>query len=265
MMRAAAVVMSFALFSSAPIEAGQVASTAVDPLNSGNWEWVKDHLFDDAKTVFDDRVVVKAPSHAEDNLNVPFVVDARALDDVQKIVVFADSNPILRVLSMEPTKAEPFIASALKMQQGGPVRAAALTSDGIWHVGGVFVDAAGGGCTAPASVHAQDNWMDHLGEMQARTWIQDDGSQRATVRLYHPMDTGLADGIPAFFVEKLDIKDEDGELLARIEPAEPVMQHPRMTVLVRPEASSGHLLIDGRDTEANLFQGQVGLDWDLAS
>jgi len=215
--------------------------------------------------VFDDRVVVKAPSHAEDNMNVPFVVDARALDDVEKIVVFADSNPILRVLTMEPTKAEPFIASALKMQQGGPVRAAALTSDGIWHVGGVFVDAAGGGCTEPASVHAQSDWVDHLGEMHARSWMQSDGSQRATVRLYHPMDTGLADGIPAFFVEKLDIKGAAGEILARIEPAEPVVQHPRMTVLVKPETGSSHLVIDGRDNEANLFQGQVELDWDLAS
>ncbi|MGI9505300.1 MAG: quinoprotein dehydrogenase-associated SoxYZ-like carrier [Geminicoccaceae bacterium] len=257
MNRAVIVAAALTLFSGQQVLA--------DPLNSGNWEWVKDYLFEDAETVFDDRVVVKAPKYAEDNMNVPFVVDARALDDVQKIVVFADSNPILRVLTMEPTKAEPFIASALKMQQGGPVRAAALTSDGVWHVGGVFVDAAGGGCTAPASVHAQDNWMDHLGEMHAKSWIQPDGSQRATVRLYHPMDTGLADGIPAFFVEKLDIKGEAGEILARIQPAEPVMQHPRMTVLVKPEAGSSHLEIDGRDTEANLYQGQIDLNWDLAS
>ncbi|MGI9452155.1 MAG: thiosulfate oxidation carrier protein SoxY, partial [Geminicoccaceae bacterium] len=154
---------------------------------------------------------------------------------------------------------------ALKMQQGGPVRAAALTSDGVWHVGGVFVDAAGGGCTEPASVHAQNDWMDHLGELHARTWMQPDGTQRATIRAYHPMDTGLADGIPAFFIEKLDLKDADGDLLARIEPAEPVAQHPRMTVLVKPDAGSDALTIDGRDTEANLIKGKIPLNWDLAS
>jgi sulfur-oxidizing protein SoxY len=240
-------------------------SVLADPLNSGNWDWVRGHLFEDAETVFDDRVVVKAPKYAEDNMNVPFVVDARALEGVEKIVVFADSNPILRVLSMEPMKAEPFIAASLKMQQGGPVRAAALTADGVWHVGGVFVDAAGGGCTEPASVHAETDWMDHLGEMHARSWLQDDGSQRATVRLYHPMDTGLADGIPAFFVERLDVKDADGEMLARIEPAEPVAQHPSLTVLVRPEVGSEHLTIDGRDTEANLIEGEIALNWDVAS
>ena len=257
-MRRAAVVAAALTLLVNPV----AAATAADPLNSGNWEWVRDFLFDDAETVFDDRVVVKAPRHAEDNMNVPFVVDARALGDVRKIVVFADSNPILRVLSMEPVKAEPFIASSLKMQQGGPVRAAALMSDGVWHVGGVFVDAAGGGCTEPASVHAQDDWMEHLGEMQARTWLQDDGTQRATIRAYHPMDTGLADGIPAFFIERMDVKTADGELLAHIEPAEPVAQHPSMTVLVRPEAGTDHLLIDGRDTEANLLQGQIPLNWD---
>lgn len=259
MIRAAVVAASLALL------VNPVAAATDDPLNSGNWEWVRDILFEDAKTVFDDRVVVEAPSHAEDNMNVPFVVDARALDGVQKIVVFADSNPILRVLSMEPVKAEPFIASALKMQQGGPVRAAALTSDGVWHVGGVFVDAAGGGCTEPASVHADNGWVDHLGEMHAKTWLQEDGTQRATVRVYHPMDTGLADGIPAFFVERLDIKNADGDILAHIEPAEPVVQHPSLTVLVRPEEGSSHLVIDGRDTEANLLEGQTPLNWDLAS
>lgn len=241
------------------------AATTDDPLNSGNWAWVKDYLFDDAQTVFDDDVIVRAPAFAEDAMNVPFVVDARALPDVEKIVVFADSNPILRVLTYEPVKAEPFVAAALKMQQGGPVRAAALTSDGVWHVGGVFVDAAGGGCTEPAGVHAQNDWMDHLGELHARTWMQPDGSQRATLRAYHPMDTGLADGIPAFFIEELDLKDANGDLLARIQPAEPVAQHPRMTVLLKPDTGSDTLTIEGRDTEANLINGQVPLTWSPAS
>lgn len=241
------------------------AAATDDPLNSGNWAWVKDYLFEDAQTVFDDDVIVRAPAFAEDAMNVPFVVDARALPDVQKIVVFADSNPILRVLTYEPVKAEPFVAAALKMQQGGPVRAAALTSDGVWHVGGVFVDAAGGGCTEPAGVHAQNDWMDHLGELHARTWMQPDGSQRATLRAYHPMDTGLADGIPAFFIEELDLKDANGDLLARIQPAEPVAQHPRMTVLLKPDTGSDTLTIEGRDTEANLINGQVPLTWSPAS
>ncbi len=79
------------------------------------------------------------------------------------------------------------------------------------------------------------------------------------------MDTGLADGIPAFFIEQLDLKDANGDLLARILPAEPVSQHPMMTVLVKPETGSDVLTIEGRDTEANLIEGQVPLTWDAAS
>ncbi|MEM9440004.1 MAG: quinoprotein dehydrogenase-associated SoxYZ-like carrier, partial [Pseudomonadota bacterium] len=82
MIRAAAVALLVCVSSGLPAKAS-------DPLNSGNWDWVKGYLFKDAQTVFDDRVIVRAPKHAEDNMNVPFVVDARALDDVQKIVVFA--------------------------------------------------------------------------------------------------------------------------------------------------------------------------------
>ena len=239
-----------------------IVHAETDPLNSGNWDWVKEFLFDDAKTVFDDRVAVSAPAFAEDNMNVPFAVDARGLDDIEKIVVFADANPIIRVLSFEPHNAEPYIASALKMQQGGPVRAAALTSDGIWHVGGTFVSAAGGGCTAPASVHADDSWVDHLMEMHARAWQQSDQSQKVTMRVYHPMDTGLADGIPAYYLDDISITASDsGELLARIEPAEPMTQHPTITVLVKPEMGTPAVTVEGRDIDANELYGEIELSW----
>lgn len=233
-----------------------------DPLNSGNWEWVKEFLFEDAQTVFDDRVIVQAPANAEDNMNVPFAVDARALDGVEEIVVFADANPIIRVLSYQPRKAEPYIATAMKMQQGGPVRAAARTSDGIWHVGGTFVSAAGGGCTAPASVHADNGWVDHLMEAHGRSWVQPDHSQRVTIRIYHPMDTGLADGIAAYFIEDMAIKaGGSGEVLATIQPAEPVMTHPAITVLVKPEPGTATLELEGRDIDANQLTGEIELSW----
>lgn len=232
-----------------------------DPLPSGMWDTVKPQLFGDAPTVFDERVVVTAPAIAEDNLNVPVLADARALGEVERIVIFADANPILRVATYEPVAAEPVIGLQVKLQQGGPVRAAALTPDGVWHVGGVFVDAAGGGCTAPAAVHASEDWPAHLGEMHGRAWLQPDGTQRVRLRVYHPMDTGLADGIPAFFVEELEVKDEAGRLLARIEPAEPVSQHPLVTLLLKPQEGTPSLRITGRDTDANLLDGTLPLAW----
>ena len=123
--------------------------------------------------VFDERVRVMAPASAEDALNVPVMVDASSLDaqeKVEEITVFADMNPIPRILNYRPTRAKPLIGLRLKLQQANSGPAAARTRDGVWHVGGVFVDAAGGGCTSPALAHGDPDWERHLGEVQARAW-----------------------------------------------------------------------------------------------
>lgn len=257
-MRGPSLLLLLAALTATPASA---AETAADPLASGMWDGVRKELFGDAPTVFDDRVQVLAPANAEDAMNVPVTVDARALPDVREIVVFADANPIIKVASLEPVRAEPYLGLRLKLQQGSPVRAAARTPDGVWHVGGVFVAASGGGCTAPASARATDDWVARLGEMGARAWPEADGAQRVRFRVYHPMDTGLAPGIPAFFVERLEVRDERGEVLARVAPAEPVSQHPTLTLLLRPAPGARQLTVDGRDTDGNIVRGKVPLAW----
>lgn len=237
---------------------------AADPLRSGLFDHVAGPILGGLPHVFDERVVVLAPAVAEDNMNLPVLVDARALGEVERIVVFADANPITKAFSFEPLAAEPFIAVGIKIQQGSPVRAAALTPDGVWHVGGRYVDAAGGGCTAPATVHAQDDWPDHLGKLWGRAWPEGDGLQRLKVRAYHPMDTGLADGIPAFFIRELTVTDADGTPLARIQPLEPVSEHPLFTLLVRPDQASGRVVVTGSDNEGHRFRGIVPLSWQLS-
>ena len=77
--------------------------------------------------VFDERVRVMAPASAEDALNVPVMVDASSLDaqeKVEEITVFADMNPIPRILNYRPTGAKPLIGLRLKLQQAnsGPRR-----------------------------------------------------------------------------------------------------------------------------------------------
>lgn len=240
----------------APAEAEEA-----DPLASGLWDRARAELFGDEPVVFDARVTVLAPAVAEDNLNVPVVADARALGEVEAMVLFADANPILRIATLEPSRAEPFIGLSLKMEQGGPVRAAARTPDGIWHVSGVNVAAAGGGCTAPASVHAAADWAQHLGELWGRAWLEPDGAQRVRLRAYHPMDTGLAFGHPAFFIDQLDVTDDEGALLARLQPGEPVSQHPVMTLLLRPEPGTRSVRVRGRDSDGNLLEGSLPLAW----
>ena len=156
--------------------------------------------------VFDDRVKVIGPADAENPMQVPITVDATALGSVQEVLVFADFNPILQILRFFPQRASAFSDSA-SLQQSSPVRAAALTSDGVWHLGGTWINTVGGGCTAPSAASAAPEWQRRLNEVSGRQWTSGPMSGRVRMRIIHPMDTGLVAGIPAFYLEDIEFLD----------------------------------------------------------
>jgi sulfur-oxidizing protein SoxY len=231
-----------------------------DPLGSPVWKDIAAKHFSGAEITFDDRVKVNVPEVVENQAQVPITADARELPNVQKIVVIADLNPIQHVLTYSPahTKAQPKISFRMKIEQGTPVRAAALTSDGVWHVGGVFLEAAGGGCSSPAAARGEANWAETLGNAQGRAWRQADGSSRLRLRVKHPMDTGLAkDNTPAFFIERLDVKGKEGNPLATLELFEPVSEDPTVTIDVDVPATEGEINVDGRDNNGNTYRSTI--------
>ena len=245
MIRIAGLVLAMALLA-APAAADQ------DPFQSVMWDDMRAVILGGGAVVFDQRVRVTAPASAEDALNVPVIVDASSLDaesKVEEIVVFADMNPIPRILNYRPASAKPVIGLRLKLQQATPIRAAARTGDGVWHVGGVFVDAAGRRLHFSALAHGDPQWERHLGEVQGRAWGQAaDGAVRVRFRIRHPMDTGLAPGIPAFYLENLAVHDGQGRELGQIDTFEPVSENPVFTLEVSPSPASRTLRLTGRDT-----------------
>ncbi|MES9940834.1 MAG: quinoprotein dehydrogenase-associated SoxYZ-like carrier [Candidatus Thiodiazotropha sp. 6PLUC2] len=218
-----------------------------DPLDSVMWLEMHKRLLNSEPVVFDDRVRVSAPAVAEDSLNLPVWVDASALGKVQRLMIFAELNPIPKVLEMEPVQASPRVGVRIKLQQATPVRAAAQTEDGVWHVGGILVDAAGGGCTAASLGSGSSDWADRLGEVSARLWWRE-GYSRLRAHIIHPMDTGLVAGIPAFYLEQLELHDADGALISRISLFEPVGENPLLT-LDLPKLNQ--LTLEGRDNNGN--------------
>ncbi len=238
------------------------AAPADDPLQSVVWNDMKAQFFGSAPVVFDDRIKVSVPSIVENQAQVPVTADARGLGDVKKLVVFADLNPIQHVVTIEPIKAAAYIALLMKVEQATPVRAAALLGDGTWHVGSVYLDAAGGGCSAPAMARKDADWSDTVGHAQGRLWREVDGSARVRFRVRHPMDTGLArDNTPAYFIEKLDMRGSDGQSLARLEIREPVSEDPTFTMIVRLPAADTALTIDGRDNNGTQFRSVIPVGW----
>ncbi len=238
------------------------AEAPADPLGSVMWEDMSKRFFADAKVVFDDNVKVLVPSIVENQAQVPVTADARALQNVQKLVVFADLNPIVHVLTLRPINSQPYISFRMKVEQGTPVRAAALTADGTWHVGGVFLDAAGGGCSAPATARQIADWSNTVGQTQAKLWRQLDGTTRVRLRLRHPMDTGLAtDNTPAYYVEQLQLRGSSGSALADLELFEPVSEDPTLTLLLGLPQSDTAVDLEGRDNNGAVYRSKIPATW----
>jgi len=226
-----------------------------DPLASARWGEMEKTFLEGAPVLFDPRVKVVAPSTAENPMQVPVTVDATALGKVVEVVVFADFNPIVQVLRFFPEAAPAYLGFRVKLQQSTPVRAAVRTADGVWHVGGTWVNTVGGGCTAPSAAGASTAWQQRLNEVSGRQWSEGPNAGRVRLRIVHPMDTGLVAGTPAFHLEEIQFRDAAGELLMRLQTYEPVSENPVFTL--NRGAIAGPVEASGRDNNGNAFKARV--------
>lgn len=235
--------------------AGLADTLPPDPLGSPMWEHHAGKLFAGAPVVFDPRVTVALPVLTENQHVLPVTVDARALGAVRQIVIFADLNPIPVAVEYTPLEAQAFLATRIKLDQRTPVRAAVLTADGVWHVAGAWVDAAGGGCSAPPVSRVRGDWADHLGELRGALW---EGAEATRLRmsLRHPMDTGLVENIPAYNIEQLTVSAAGGRTLARMVVHGSVSEDPAFTLLLAP-GTGGTLTVAARDTGGLEFAGTL--------
>ncbi len=231
------------------------ATPLVDPLESPSWETMHLRMLDNGPVVFDDRVKVSMPDFAEDPMNVPVSIRVEDLDNIEEIVVFADLNPIQKVLSFQPFHIKPYLSFRIKVEQSTPVRAAARTADGIWHVGGRWLEAAGGGCTAPSQGMVAGNWHETLMDVSSRSWFNDDLG-RVRFRIMHPMDTGLADGIPEFYLENFDVVDGAGSVLAKVTTYQPISENPVFTLDLNKEVITPINLL-GMDNNGNRLDARI--------
>lgn len=227
-----------------------------DPLNSPAWTSMVRQFLTSGPISFDPAVRVTVVDLAEDPTTVPVKIDASGVRDIDRIVVFADLNPIPLVLAYRPVAAKATLGFNFKVEQSTVVRAAVLTRDGVWHVGGAYVQATGGGCTAPSHASKTKDWWTHLNEVRGRIWRAADDS-RLRIRIQHPMDTGLAPGIPAFFIEQIDVRSSAGDVLGQLELHEPVSENPSLTIEPNVPAGVTELKIIGRDNNGNSFDVAV--------
>ena len=195
--------------------------------------YLKDHPI-----VFNDNVVVGLPPVTEDQTHVPIMIDARKLGRVDEIVVLGDLSPFPLTLKVRPHGSPAFVAFRMRIEQATAIRAAVL-KDGTWHVGGKFLDAAGGGCEAPPATEAKLDWST-IGQMRGKIWRDDPDTLRLRLRVVHPMDTGLEKN-PAFYIETMNIKDASGNMLCDVDvrSRSPTIQpSPSCSPIRRPATTS---------------------------
>ncbi|WP_374260922.1 quinoprotein dehydrogenase-associated SoxYZ-like carrier [Zoogloea sp.] len=254
----ALVAAAFAVVCSLATATPGAPRAATDPLDSPRWGDMRKEFFPaTARVVFDARVKVVAPLTAENALNVPISVDAGELPDVKEVIVFADFNPIVRIVRFAPAGAHPGLGFRIKLQQSSPVRAAVRTGDGTWHVGGTWVNTTGGGCTLPSTGSGSPEWQKRLGEVSSRVWARKEGGERVRLRVVHPEDTGLAAGIPAFFIQSLDLADDAGRALMHIEGFEPLAENPVFTVDIPAARAAASYRVSGRDNNGNAISAVI--------
>ena len=244
--------------------AGRADPTGGDPLGSLQWPDLRREFFGHAPVVFDERVKVRGPAFAEDPMNVPISVAALGLPDIETIVVFVDRNPIRKVLEYQPLAALASVGFRFKLEQASPVRAAAKTRDGVWHVGGTRVDSAGGGCTVAGATRKDGSWAATLGRASGKLFANSPlpeasalpGASRLRVMVMHPMDTGLVGGIPAFYVNRLSLRDAQERELLRLSTFEPVSENPVFSFDF-PGRIAGGLRLVGSDNNGNRIDSRI--------
>jgi sulfur-oxidizing protein SoxY len=144
------------------------------------------------------------------------------------------------------------------------VRAAARTKDGVWHVGGTWVDSSGGGCTVAGATRKDGSWSQTLGQVSGKLFpgspiAQAQGSagaSRLRVRVMHPMDTGLVGGIPAFYVNRLSVRDAAGRELLRLADLRAGEREPGIQLRL-PRPPAGGLRLVGTDNNGNRIDSRI--------
>lgn len=233
----------------------QAPSPPTDPLGSPMWEAHARTLFENNPVRFEPALKLSMPQIAEDQHRFPVALDARGLGAVKRMVIFADLNPIPLAADYRPLGAAPYLAIRIKLDQRTPVRGAVQLADGSWLVNGAWVDAAGGGCSAPPVSRVRGDWAQHLGEIRGGAWPGEHGAARLRFTIRHPMDTGFVANIPTYNLETLNISCA-GKVLGTMEIWAAMAEDPAFT-LMPITAPGGRLDITARDTNGRDYTAAV--------
>jgi sulfur-oxidizing protein SoxY len=102
---------------------------------------------------------------------------------------------------------------------------------------------------------ASGTWPTTLMNVSSRVWFKEN-IDRFRFRVMHPMDTGLADGVPEFYLQNINITDQAGVVVAKIKTYQPLSENPVFTIDVNKELELP-LFLQGVDNNGNRLKAEL--------
>ena len=167
------------------------------------------------------------------------------------MIIFADLNPITKIVEMDTDNFLPIFSTNIKVAQETPLRVLIKDAKGLWHVGSANINSNGGGCDISSQASSNSEYSDNLGKAKGRIFDKKE-QKRVKLSIFHPMETGLIFGNIAFFIEKIEIRDKNEQLLTTLITSSAISENPRITLETKKDFKKLKLMFF--DNDANEFE-----------
>ena len=225
-----------------------------NPVESPTFDDILKEIIKDDKYIFDDKNInVQVPLFADNPVQVPIFVDAKAIKNAKRMVIFTDLNPISKVIDMDLQNLLPIVSLNIKVAQETPIRALVLDDKGLWHIGSNNIKSFGGGCSVSSVASTDTNFDKLLGKAKGNVFKTPD-SIRLKASIFHPMETGLVFGNSEFYINKITIKADD-KVLANIDAYSSISENPRF--IFETTLESQNYKIEFFDIDGNKFNMDI--------
>ena len=225
-----------------------------NPVESPTFDDILKEIIKDDKYIFDDKNInVQVPLFADNPVQVPIFVDAKAIKNAKRMVIFTDLNPISKVIDMDLQNLLPIVSLNIKVAQETPIRALVLDDKGLWHIGSNNIKSFGGGCSVSSVSSTDTNFDKLLGKVKGNVFKTQD-SFRLKASIFHPMETGLVFGNSEFYINKITIKADD-KVLALVDAYSTISENPRFifeTLLQSEDYKIEFFDIDGNEFKMDI-------------
>ena len=227
---------------------------ANNPVESPTFDDILKRIIQDDKYIFDDKNInIKVPLFADNPVQVPIFVDAKAIKNAKRLILFADLNPIEKIIDMDLVNLLPIVSLNIKVEQETPIRALVLDDKGLWHIGSNNIKSFGGGCSVSSVASTDTNFDKLLGKAKGNVFKTPD-SIRLKASIFHPMETGLVFGNSEFYINKITIKADD-KVLANIDAYSSISENPRF--IFETLVESKDYKIEFFDIDGNKFNMDI--------